>query len=122
AGSDADRLLQLAAVLAVGGHAVWPASAATLHATLPPAVQERTVLVADWQAPAVVLDAVLHHGTPEGLRDVCRAVAARPGPIVGVSGHAPGDANVALERLVAERAVSINTAAAGGNASLMTMD
>ncbi len=122
AGSDADRLLQLAAVLAVGGHAVWPASAATLHSTLPPAVQERTVLVADWQAPAVALDAVLHHGTPEALRDVCRAVAARPGPIVGVSGYAPGDADLALERLVAERAVSINTAAAGGNASLMTMD
>ncbi|MDA8520549.1 trifunctional transcriptional regulator/proline dehydrogenase/L-glutamate gamma-semialdehyde dehydrogenase [Acidovorax sp. NCPPB 4044] len=122
ADADADRLVQLAAVLAVGGQALWPATAAALRDTLPGAVQERIVLAADWQAPGTPLDAVLHHGPADALRAVCRVLAARPGPIVGVSGHAPGDTRVALERLVIERAVSINTAAAGGNASLMTMD
>jgi RHH-type proline utilization regulon transcriptional repressor/proline dehydrogenase/delta 1-pyrroline-5-carboxylate dehydrogenase len=34
---------------------------------------------------------------------------------------APGDPAVPLERLVVERSVSINTAAAGGNTSLMAM-
>ncbi|WCM91573.1 trifunctional transcriptional regulator/proline dehydrogenase/L-glutamate gamma-semialdehyde dehydrogenase [Acidovorax sp. NCPPB 2350] len=121
AGTDADRLVQLAAVLAVGGRALWPATASAQRGALPGAVQERIVLVADWQAPGVPLDAVLHHGDAQALLGVCRALAARPGPIVGVSGHAPGDAAVALERLVAERAVSINTAAAGGNASLMAL-
>jgi RHH-type proline utilization regulon transcriptional repressor/proline dehydrogenase/delta 1-pyrroline-5-carboxylate dehydrogenase len=48
-------------------------------------------------------------------------MARRPGPIVGVTGLAAGAAAVPLERLVIERALSVNTAAAGGNASLMTM-
>jgi RHH-type proline utilization regulon transcriptional repressor/proline dehydrogenase/delta 1-pyrroline-5-carboxylate dehydrogenase len=33
----------------------------------------------------------------------------------------PGETDVALESLVIERALSVNTAAAGGNASLMTI-
>jgi RHH-type proline utilization regulon transcriptional repressor/proline dehydrogenase/delta 1-pyrroline-5-carboxylate dehydrogenase len=37
------------------------------------------------------------------------------------SGLVPGRDNIALERLVIERALSVNTAAAGGNASLMTI-
>jgi len=40
---------------------------------------------------------------------------------VGVHGLSRGDHQIALERLVIERAVSVNTAAAGGNASLMTI-
>ena len=48
-------------------------------------------------------------------------IAQRPGPIVGVHGLAPGETDVPLERLVVERALSVNTAAAGGNASLMAI-
>ena len=33
----------------------------------------------------------------------------------------PGERDVPLERLVLERSLSVNTAAAGGNASLMTI-
>ena len=40
---------------------------------------------------------------------------------VVAEGHAPGDHAIALERLVHERSLSINTAAAGGNATLMTI-
>jgi RHH-type transcriptional regulator, proline utilization regulon repressor / proline dehydrogenase / delta 1-pyrroline-5-carboxylate dehydrogenase len=40
---------------------------------------------------------------------------------VSLTRLAPGDTAVALERLVIERSVSVNTAAAGGNASLMTL-
>ena len=47
--------------------------------------------------------------------------ARRAGPVVSVERLAPGDPAVPLERLVVERSVSINTAAAGGNASLMAM-
>ncbi len=36
-------------------------------------------------------------------------------------GLRPGETAIALERLVIERALSINTAAAGGNATLMTL-
>jgi RHH-type proline utilization regulon transcriptional repressor/proline dehydrogenase/delta 1-pyrroline-5-carboxylate dehydrogenase len=41
--------------------------------------------------------------------------------VVSVERLAPGDPAAHLERLVVERSVSINTAAAGGNASLMAM-
>jgi len=77
--------------------------------------------VTDWKAPTVALDAVLHHGDAEALRHVCAFMAERPGAIIGVTALTPGDTAVPLERLVVERALSVNTAAAGGNASLMTM-
>jgi RHH-type proline utilization regulon transcriptional repressor/proline dehydrogenase/delta 1-pyrroline-5-carboxylate dehydrogenase len=118
---DADRLAQLAAVLAVGSHAVWPAQAHALCERLPAAVREHISLAQDWSLPAVVFDAVLHHGSPASWRDTAEALAARPGAIVGLTALTPGEGRVPLERLVVERSLSINTAAAGGNASLMTI-
>ena len=64
---------------------------------------------------------MLHHGDGTSLATVSRRLAERAGPIVGVSSSPVGSTAVALERLVVERALSINTAAAGGNASLMTI-
>jgi RHH-type proline utilization regulon transcriptional repressor/proline dehydrogenase/delta 1-pyrroline-5-carboxylate dehydrogenase len=122
AAADDDRLVQLAAVLAVDGRTIWPAKHTTLREQLPEAVRERIDLVADWQAPAAQFDAVLHHGTPDELRQLGLALAQRSGAIVGVQGLTPGDTGIALERLVTERSLSVNTAAAGGNASLMTLD
>ncbi|MCE9661073.1 MAG: trifunctional transcriptional regulator/proline dehydrogenase/L-glutamate gamma-semialdehyde dehydrogenase [Burkholderiales bacterium] len=118
---DGDRLMQLAAVLAVGSRALWPAAARAAWQRLPEEARERIALVGDWTQKAVAFDAVLHHGTPAELLEVLRAVAAKPGPIVGVTALAVGEASIPLERLVVERSLSINTAAAGGNASLMTM-
>ena len=117
----ADRLVQLAAVLAVGAQAVWPAAAADLLATLPVAVRDAVTLTSDWRSPATRFDAAIHHGSVEALIAVNRALADRPGPIVGVQGLRPGETGIALERLVVERSLSINTAAAGGNATLMTL-
>ena len=65
-------------------------------------------------------DQVLFHGCGQRLIEIRNELAKRPGPIVGVEGLRPGEP-VPLERLVVERALSINTAAAGGNASLMTI-
>ena len=50
-----------------------------------------------------------------------RVLAARPGPIVGLTVLRPGATDVPLARLLTERSTSVNTAAAGGNASLMTL-
>ncbi|MDP9045857.1 MAG: trifunctional transcriptional regulator/proline dehydrogenase/L-glutamate gamma-semialdehyde dehydrogenase, partial [Pseudomonadota bacterium] len=121
--SEADRLVQLAAVLAVGSRAVWPSTAASqaLIAALPQDVQAAIVLASDWTAPTVSFDAVLHHGTRASLALVLSQLALRAGPIVGVRGLAPGETAVPLEALVIERALSVNTAAAGGNASLMAI-
>ena len=119
--SEDDRLLQLGAVLAVGSRALWPADAESLRSRLPEAARERVTLAHDWTHARVAFDAALHHGSEASLRALCGQLAARPGAIVGVTALATGDAAIPLERLVIERSLSINTAAAGGNASLMTM-
>jgi RHH-type proline utilization regulon transcriptional repressor/proline dehydrogenase/delta 1-pyrroline-5-carboxylate dehydrogenase len=120
---EADLLTQLAAVLAVGSTAVWPENEVSkpLRARLPKEVQARIQLIADWNKDEVVIDAVLHHGDSDQLRAVCQQIAKRAGAIIGVQGLSQGETNIALERLVIERALSVNTAAAGGNASLMTI-
>ncbi|RYY72298.1 MAG: aldehyde dehydrogenase family protein, partial [Comamonadaceae bacterium] len=119
AGSDDDRLVQLAAVLAVGSRALWPAAAGPLLQRLPAAVRERVSSVegiADARC-----DAVLLHGSREDLATVQQVLAHRQGPVIGVERLEPGDVALPLERLVLERALSINTAAAGGNATLMAL-
>jgi RHH-type proline utilization regulon transcriptional repressor/proline dehydrogenase/delta 1-pyrroline-5-carboxylate dehydrogenase len=120
---EGDLLTQLAAVLAVGGSAVWPETdtSKALFARLPKDLQARIQRVADWTKDDMLFDAVLHHGDSDQLRGVCQQVAKRAGAIVGVHGLSQGETNIALERLVIERALSVNTAAAGGNASLMTI-
>lgn len=120
---ETDLAVQLAAVLAAGSQAVWVESpmARALFARLPKAVQSRVSLVADWSAGDTSFDAVLHHGDSDQLRAVCEQLATRPGPIISVQGLAHGEPNIAIERLLIERSLSVNTAAAGGNASLMTI-
>lgn len=121
AASDSDRLLQLAAVLAVGSQAVWPASAAPLRQVLPASVRDHVVLARDWTQPDVVFDAALHHGDAASLQAAARQLARRPGAIVSLQALEQGSLTGAMERLVRERSVSTNSAAAGGNASLMTL-
>ena len=119
--TEHDRLAQLAAVLAAGAQALWPADARALAERLPVGVRERIVLAQDWSAPSITFDAALHHGSAASRLDVAARLAERPGPIVGLTAAEPGTSRVPLERLVVERSLSINTAAAGGNASLMTI-
>jgi RHH-type transcriptional regulator, proline utilization regulon repressor / proline dehydrogenase / delta 1-pyrroline-5-carboxylate dehydrogenase len=118
-GADADRLIQLAAVLAVGSCAVWPLSAQALHAQLPAAVQSQVTLE-DEACGKPVHAALLHADEASTLRWQAQ-LAQRAGPIVTLTALRPGDVAVPLERLVSERSISTNTAAAGGNASLMSL-
>ena len=120
AATEADRLLQLAAVLAVGSRAVWPRDAEPLRAALPADVR-RAIRLVDDPFRATGVDVALHHGDGASLLVAQQALGARSGPIVTVVGLASGDAAVPIERLVVERSLCVNTAAAGGNASLMTI-
>ncbi|KJJ97909.1 transcriptional regulator [Pseudomonas sp. 21] len=117
----ADLLAQLAAVLAVGSRALVAESNAAVVKELPKEVAQRIELVADWSATDKVFDAILHHGDSDQLRAVCEQASQRKGAIVGVTGLNRGETDIPLERLLIERALSVNTAAAGGNASLMTI-
>ncbi len=116
-------IYQLAGALAVGCRVIWPSNASTraLHASLPLDVQEAIALASDWSAPGVEFDVALHQGSQADLLAVAARLAEREGPIVNLRRFAADGGEVPLEALVLERAVSTNTAAAGGNASLMTI-
>ncbi|MCO5118295.1 MAG: trifunctional transcriptional regulator/proline dehydrogenase/L-glutamate gamma-semialdehyde dehydrogenase [Burkholderiaceae bacterium] len=122
ASSAPDLLCQLAAVLAVGSRPAWPdtSSARTLADGLPIELRNAIRWVADWSREGG-FTAAIHHGDPASLLEAGRRLAERPGPIIDLQGLRPGERDVALERLIVERSLSVNTAAAGGNASLMTI-
>ncbi|EQB13205.1 trifunctional transcriptional regulator/proline dehydrogenase/L-glutamate gamma-semialdehyde dehydrogenase [Novosphingobium lindaniclasticum] len=99
---------QMAAVLASGNTATVEGMA--LPAGLPPAVAARFAPDAGEHFAACLVE-----GDAEAVRAACKAVAELPGPIVPV--HVTAGPN--LVWLLEEVSTSINTTAAGGNASLM---
>ena len=119
AGAADDLLSQIAAVLAVGGHALLHARFASLHAQLPAAVQASVVLLAAQDVHRA--EAALIHADASEVLTLTQQLAMQAGPIISLTALAPGRVDVPLARLVTERSVSTNTAAAGGNASLMTL-
>lgn len=121
ADDEADALAQLAAVSSVGSQVLWPDTALhrQLRDALPAAIRSHIVL--SEEVYGAEFDAVIFHGDADRLREVCQQVAAREGAIVSVQGMARGDHRLLLEPLLIERSLSINTAAAGGNASLMSI-
>ncbi|WP_420064506.1 trifunctional transcriptional regulator/proline dehydrogenase/L-glutamate gamma-semialdehyde dehydrogenase [Pectobacterium colocasium] len=123
ADNEEDRLIQTAAVLATGGQLLWPEGEQekTLYEHLPAEVQSHIQFTPDWQRHGVSFHGVIYHGDADRLRQLSKTLAERDGPIVLPLGYAQGDTHVQLERLLTERSLSINTAAAGGNASLMTI-
>jgi RHH-type proline utilization regulon transcriptional repressor/proline dehydrogenase/delta 1-pyrroline-5-carboxylate dehydrogenase len=104
---------QLAAIAATGNIALVPRghpAAKNLPANI--------VTADDWLAEPN-LAGVLFEGPAEALRTISRRLAARPGPILPV--HIPFEGAYRLEFLREEVAISTNTAAAGGNASLLAI-
>jgi RHH-type proline utilization regulon transcriptional repressor/proline dehydrogenase/delta 1-pyrroline-5-carboxylate dehydrogenase len=123
ADARSDLLVQLAAALAVGCQVLWQENELSreLFAALPKAVQQRITLLSQWSNSDTLFDTILHHGDSDQLREVCQLAAQRPGAIISVHGLNKGETDIPLERLLVEYALSVNTAAAGGNASLMTI-
>ncbi len=118
ASGSAARLHQVLAALATGNRLVMDDNEVTrkLAAALPPQLAARLALDAGWQETD--FGALLFDG-PDAEADAWRVrLAARGGPIVGLLRPEP---EYDPARLVHERTVSVNTAAAGGNASLMAM-
>ncbi len=86
-----------------------------LYEKIPVVLRGQIGVVYEWKTAD--FDAVLACDEANA-RELARAMAERPGPIVPVLSASP---DYSLDMLVKERTVSINTAAAGGNASLMTI-
>ncbi|KQN12159.1 trifunctional transcriptional regulator/proline dehydrogenase/L-glutamate gamma-semialdehyde dehydrogenase [Sphingomonas sp. Leaf28] len=109
-------ITQLAAALSTG-NAIVVGAAAALTIDLPEAVADRVRWVEDWAAAGPYSGALIE-GDAARVAAANQAIAALPGPIVLTQAGAAG---YRLDWLVEEVSTSINTTAAGGNASLMAM-
>jgi len=118
ADSAAAVLHQVMAALASGNRLLLAdrAAARTVQAALPEALRAYVAVDAAWFDKA--LGAVLFDGSDAEADALQVRVAGRSGPILQLLQPCP---DYDLGRLVHERTLSINTAAAGGNASLMAM-
>jgi len=117
ASSVKGMLNQLAATMATGNRAFVLAGAA-LPEDLPPPVKDRIRFIGAAEVEKCAFDiALIEAGLQGSLRS---QLAARPGAIVGIV-DTDAISPIPVWRLVAERAVCVNTTAAGGNASLMTL-
>jgi RHH-type transcriptional regulator, proline utilization regulon repressor / proline dehydrogenase / delta 1-pyrroline-5-carboxylate dehydrogenase len=124
AATQSAALIQIGAILATGNDAVINASETLALKRLPPELTHRVVM-AFYPLEAPLLAGALFEGEADALAAALRQLALRPGPIVRLQALTPArlaageDYNLA--ELVEEVAVATNTAAAGGNASLMTI-
>jgi RHH-type transcriptional regulator, proline utilization regulon repressor / proline dehydrogenase / delta 1-pyrroline-5-carboxylate dehydrogenase len=112
-------LAQLAAALATGNTLSVDQSelAAALRAALPEALRAALPLQA-LRPEAVLVDASEAQLHPQWLRQLCQQLAAEDGAIVQV---VVANEDYALERLLVEQSVSINTAAVGGDTRLLAL-
>jgi RHH-type proline utilization regulon transcriptional repressor/proline dehydrogenase/delta 1-pyrroline-5-carboxylate dehydrogenase len=113
----ADALHQFGAALATGNRLLLEdnQNLASLMQLLPSPLRPHIEPLSDWRRAE--FGAVLLSDEIEQAETLHR-LASRQGPIVQVVCGAP---EFSLFRLVKEQTISINTAAAGGNASLMTL-
>jgi RHH-type proline utilization regulon transcriptional repressor/proline dehydrogenase/delta 1-pyrroline-5-carboxylate dehydrogenase len=120
--------VQVGAALATGNTALVlapPALRAALAGDLPAGLRGRLAMAEGGDA-AGGCAAALFEGEGDALRDLCRDLAELPGPIrpvfaAAAAGLRAGTEDYPLEFLLEERSISANTAAAGGNASLMAI-
>ncbi len=112
-----DALRQFGAALATGNRFLLHGNEAgkRLIERLPKSLRASLASAAAWEASS--FDAVLVCDEARG-REIAQTLARCAGPIIAVL---PGNPEYSLNMLVKEKTVSINTAAAGGNASLMTI-
>ena len=117
----------LAAALATGNRAavVAPPAVHSMLASLPKTASDRIgAAPEDWTKAEI--RTVLYEGGRAGLLALLEKLAGRPGAVVpvhavSVEGLADGSEDFPTEWLVEEKTISINTAAAGGNATLMAI-
>jgi RHH-type proline utilization regulon transcriptional repressor/proline dehydrogenase/delta 1-pyrroline-5-carboxylate dehydrogenase len=124
--TEAGLLGQIGAILATGNTAIVDGGhpAAAILDGLPAEIASQVRRESDWLRTEN-LRAVLVEGDAEGLMALNRQVASLDGPILPVLAARPGAASTKgaydINRLLDECSISTNTAAAGGNASLMTI-
>ncbi|MBG3036743.1 trifunctional transcriptional regulator/proline dehydrogenase/L-glutamate gamma-semialdehyde dehydrogenase [Proteus mirabilis] len=121
--NEQDIFTQLAGVFASGCHAIVHNAVFSqkTYRELPDIVRKAITLTDNWQDESLSINAVIYHGDSDQLKETCQQIAQRKGAIISVQGFSRGETALLLERFLHERTLSVNTAAAGGNASLMTI-
>jgi RHH-type transcriptional regulator, proline utilization regulon repressor / proline dehydrogenase / delta 1-pyrroline-5-carboxylate dehydrogenase len=125
AASESGLLIQIGAILATGNDAVVSAAVAERALSgLPAELAHRISPVADPLAAPALAFALLE-GDEAATSEALRKLGGCPGPIVRLqalsSARLAAGEDYNLADLVEECAIATNTAAAGGNASLMTI-
>jgi RHH-type transcriptional regulator, proline utilization regulon repressor / proline dehydrogenase / delta 1-pyrroline-5-carboxylate dehydrogenase len=119
AASVEGMLNHLAAALSTGNRALVPMAGRDLiPGELPQQARDRIRFLKDEELVAAEFQAALLE--TGGDANVRKQLASRPGAIVALI-DTDGQNEIPVWRLVAERALCVNTTAAGGNASLMTL-
>ncbi len=114
---------QIAVALATGNRALVACDADTgFLDRLPPPLRVHIARAPSGDDPAP--SAALFEGEAAALQRLATDLAERDGPVVPIYALPSGagaEGSYPLEYLLAEQAISVNTAAAGGNATLMTI-
>ncbi|HYH23078.1 MAG TPA: trifunctional transcriptional regulator/proline dehydrogenase/L-glutamate gamma-semialdehyde dehydrogenase [Azospirillum sp.] len=125
--TETGLLVQLGAVFATGNDAVVDAPAVLAETVrgLPAELARRVRVTSAW-AEAGPFAGALVEGDAARLLDVNIRIAGLPGPIVSVQGASSegigsGREDYTLDWLLDECSLSVNTTAAGGNASLVAL-
>ena len=123
--SRSAALIQIGAILATGNDAIVSPGEDMALKGLPPELVHRVTMALDpLDAPVARRRPVRGRGGRR-WRTRCAASPHRPGPIVRLQALTPArlaaGEDFDLAALVEEVAIATNTAAAGGNASLMTV-
>ncbi len=124
AATGSGLLIQIGAILATGNDAVVSPHESVELKRLPVEFAHR-IIMALYPLEAPDLAGALFEGDEKALVAAMKSLAARPGPIVRLQALTPArlaaGEDYHLADLVEESAVATNIAAAGGNASLMTI-
>ncbi|SET12935.1 trifunctional transcriptional regulator/proline dehydrogenase/L-glutamate gamma-semialdehyde dehydrogenase [Thorsellia anophelis] len=127
ANSLQDYLTQLLAMTAIGASVIWERNTHTEHlfSMLPKPIQASIHMVEHFKdslaSSVIAPDAILFHGDADILLNLQKVIAQSLQPIIPIVALPAFEDNIPLELFYFERSLSVNTAAAGGNASLMTI-
>jgi len=128
AATETGAQAQWQAVQSTGNQAIFvatPAARAWQQGLKTAGAGQLPAFIEEAQLDETGFEAVLFEGDADALRVLNRRIAARPGPILTVQGLTSdalaAGASYLPDRLLNECSISTNTAAAGGNASLMSI-
>ncbi|WP_370931861.1 trifunctional transcriptional regulator/proline dehydrogenase/L-glutamate gamma-semialdehyde dehydrogenase [Bartonella sp. DGB1] len=119
-----DALIQMCAILSINAKVIFEKKEhiLSIYNDLPEELKSSITLTDNWLDDNVNINSVIYHGSAESLPELAQKIASKNGEIISIQRIDHGKSNIKLERLFLEHSESINTAAAGGNVSLMTID